>query len=151
MIKHSILLSSILLVVLFQSCRTGNNSGVQQDTVFTTSSYMAIDGKDTAIMTLKSGNEVVSGKLVFRFSNKEANDGFVRGAFKKDTLFVDYSFRKGTKQIVYKNPLAFLKKDGQLILGIGKMENMFGRTYFRKDIPIDFYEGRFTFAPVPNQ
>jgi len=151
MIKNSILLSSVMLTVFFQSCETGNNSGTQKDTVFTTSNYIAIDGRDTATITLKTGNDVVTGKLIFRMYNKEDNDGFVRGAFKKDTLFVDYSFRKGTNRIVYKNPMAFLKKNGQLILGIGKMENMFGRTYFRKDIPIDFYEGRFTFTPVPSQ
>lgn len=150
MIKNSILCSALILLSL-QSCQTGGNSTVQKDTVFSTSSYIAVDGKDTALLTLKTGNNVVKGKLLFKFYQKESNDGSIRGAFRNDTLFVDYSFTKGANKVVYKNPLALLKKDGQLILGVGKMENTFGRTYFRKDIPIDFNEGRFTFASVPNQ
>jgi len=151
MMKNLIPFCCVIVIGLFQSCKTGNSSTTQKDTVFTTSNYMAIDGKDTALMNLEISNEIVKGKLILKLYNKEDNDGFVSGAFKNDTLFVDYSFRVGNKKIVYKNPLAFLKKDGLLTLGVGKMENMFGRTYFRKDIPIDFYEGRFKFGPVPIQ
>jgi hypothetical protein len=151
MIRKPILLSSLLLIGLLQSCETGNNHLKQQDTVFTRSAFIAIDGKDTARLNLKTGNEIVEGKLVIKHYNKVNNDGFLRGSFKGDTLYADYSFRKGTNKVIYKNPLAFLRKDGKLILGVGTLENMFGRTYFRKDKPIEFDEGRFTFTPVADR
>jgi len=151
MIRKSIFISCALLMVALQSCQTGTDSSAQKDTVFTKSDFIAVDGRDTAIMNLRTGNDIVEGKLVLKLYNQEDNDGFVRGSFKKDTLFVDYSFRKGAKKIIYKNPLAFLKRNGELVLGVGKMESMFGRTYLRKDVPIEFYQGRFTFKPVPIQ
>jgi hypothetical protein len=151
MIRKPIFISSFLLIGLLQSCETGNSHVKQQDTVFTESAFIAIDGQDTARLNLKTGNEVVKGKLVITHDNKVNNDGFLRGSFRGDTLYADYSFRKGTNKVIYKNPLAFLKKDGKLILGVGTLENMFGRTYFRKDRPIEFDEGRFIFTRVADR
>jgi len=151
MIKFPILLSAITVAALLQGCQSGNTTDNKTDTVFTASNYIAVDGKDTALLSLQSGKGVVKGKLLINLYNKEDNDGYVRGAYKGDTLFVDYTFRKGAKTIVYKNPLALLMQNGKLVLGVGKMESVFGRTYFRKDIPIEFYEGRFTFTPLPSQ
>lgn len=112
--------------------------------------YMAIDETDTARMTIRPGlNNKITGDLVINYKAKGKNDGAFVGAYKGDTLFVDYTFKIGTtNSTVYKNPLAFLKKDGKLILGVGQIETSVGKSYFVKGKPINFDKGRFTFATV---
>ncbi|MNH42269.1 hypothetical protein D3C79_1039360 [compost metagenome] len=83
---------------------------------------------------------------MINYIDKGKNEGIVAGAYKGDTLFVDYTFKIGTEnKTMYKNPLAFLKKDGKLILGVGQIETSMGKSYFVKGKPIDFEKGRFTF------
>lgn len=111
---------------------------------------MAIDGKDTADLSIKTMNSgKVKGKLVINYAEKGKNDGEIAGAYSGDTLFVDYTFKIGNEnKTIYKNPLAFLSKDGKLILGVGQIETTLGRSYFVKGKPISFDKGRFTFAPA---
>nr|WP_233174105.1 hypothetical protein [Pedobacter sp. ASV19] len=99
------------------------------------------------IKTLSTGK--IAGKLVINYLDKGKNDGVVEGNFKGDTLFVDYTFKIGTSNpTIYKNPLAFLKKDGKLVMGVGQIETSLGKSYFVKGKPINFDKGRFVFAPV---
>ena len=75
--------------------------------------------------------------------------GVIKGEFRGDTLFVDYTFHEGTKENkVFNNPMAMLKKDNQLILGNGKILTYLGRSYFAKDTPIDFDRVKYKFTPV---
>lgn len=131
--------------LFLQSCSSGNGPKAAADTAFVKSCYLSVDGKDTAVMTIKTFSKTIEGNLVFNFYKKDKNNGNIKGAFRGDTLFVDYGFQVGSKESWYKNPLVFLKKDGKLIMGIGKMQTTMGKTYFRKDVPIDFSMGRFTF------
>ena len=108
--------------------------------------YIAIDGADTAYLDLRLSTTNVDGDLLIKYADKAHNKGTVSGKFSGDTLFVDYTFNVGeTKSPTYKNPLAFLKKDKQLILGVGVIETSYGRSYFVKDKPINFEKGKFTF------
>lgn len=138
--------------VLF-SCNQGGTeqtSANATDSLINEQCFVAVDGVDTAnfnIKTLSSGK--VSGDLTINFKEKGKNDGKVEGKFKGDTLFVDYTFKIGLEnKTIYKNPLAFLKKDGKLILGVGQIQTTLGRSFFVKGKPISFEKGRFTFAPV---
>ena len=148
--KRLTILPLALLLITVYSCNQNGGSNVKNkaDSSFTTACYVAADGQDTAHLTLKNYKTKTEGDLIINYAKKDKNDGVVRGTFKGDTLFVDYTFRIGNKGYWYKNPLALLKKDGKLFLGVGKMETMLGKTYFRKDIPIDFSAGKFVFAPV---
>jgi hypothetical protein len=139
-----------LPLFLLQSCSgpshdMGNLPYSGTDTLFKTSCYMAIDGKDTARMVLKSFDRGVKGKLLISYHNKDKDEGDFKGYYKGDTLLVDYGFRVGSKTTWYKNPLAFLKQNDQLLMGIGDMQNRWGRTYFVRGRPIDFRKGRFIF------
>lgn len=155
--KKSPLYLALLAVPLVYSCtQTGNKTTekadtavtVKTDTLFEKQCFVAIDGKDTADLKLKTSEGKVTGTLVINYSEKGKNDGQIAGAYKGDTLFVDYTFKIGkTNQTIYKNPLALLKKDGKLILGVGQIETTLGRSYFVKGMPIRFDKGRFTFAP----
>ncbi len=109
---------------------------------------MAVDETDTAHLSLnylKSGK--ITGSLLIKYLDKGKNDGLLDGKFKGDTLFVDYTFKIGTEnKTVYKNPLAFLKKDGKLILGVGQIETYLGKSFFAKDKPINYDKVRFIFS-----
>ncbi|MGY0041555.1 hypothetical protein [Pedobacter sp. NJ-S-72] len=147
--KNFIITCTILLTsTVLYSCSHDNGSKKTIEKPTSTTCYMAMDGKDTARMNLNYFGKKIKGTLVVNYDKKDNNHGEFEGAFKGDTLFVIYNFKIGKGSIGYRNPLAFLKKDGKLIMGIGKMANAMGRTYFDKDVPLDFGQGRFTYVPV---
>jgi len=148
--KTSILISMTLASAALYSCSQNNGAtGKKQEKPLSTTCYIAVDGQDTAKMELNQFSKNMGGNLVINFAKKDNNNGEIEGEFKGDTLFVDYTFKVGKDKQAHKNPLAFLKKDGKLIMGVGKMESTLGRTYFKKGEPIDFSKGRFTFISVP--
>ncbi|MEQ7800808.1 hypothetical protein ABDJ41_13460 [Pedobacter sp. ASV1-7] len=146
--KNPILYLSFLALPLIFSCnQTEQKSAELKDSAIHKECFIAIDGKDTANLELETfeGGKI-TGHLLINYVDKGKNDGILAGAYKGDTLFVDYTFKIGTEnKTMYKNPLAFLKKDGKLILGVGQIETSMGKSYFVKGKPIDFEKGRFTF------
>jgi hypothetical protein len=111
--------------------------------------YVAVDGTDTAYLDLNIlENGKIDGNLLIKFADKPQNKGIIAGKFSGDTLFVDYSFTLGDAEApIYKNPLAFLKRDKQMVLGVGQIETTLGKSYFVKGQPINFERGKFTFEP----
>lgn len=152
--KNSIFyLPSVAVILFLFSCNQNNNktSAVTDDNsadaVLKNECFVSADKLDSAFLdlkTLKSGK--VKGNLVFTFVEKDKNHGEVEGVFKGDTLYVDYTFKIGPSATIYKNPLALLKKDGKLILGVGQIETSLGKSYFVKGKSINFDKGRFTFS-----
>lgn len=150
--KTALYLAIIAMPFLF-SCNQGNNSGqseatVKADSLAIKECFVAIDGKDTADLSFKTLTDgKIAGHLTINYNEKGKNDGEIEGKFHGDTLFVDYTFKIGNEnKTIYKNPLALLKKDGKLFLGVGQIQTTLGRSFFVKDKPIDFEKGRFTFA-----
>lgn len=156
--KNSGLYLSFLVLPLMFSCTQSDNKTSElkdslaavTDTVVKKECFVAIDAKDTAKLTIsKMEDGKINGHLVINYIDKGKNDGEISGAYRGDTLFVDYTFKIGTSnKTEYKNPLAFLKKEGKLILGVGQIETNLGRSYFVPGKPISFEKGRFTFAPA---
>lgn len=156
--KSSLFYLSFLALPLMLSCNQSGSKdpgskdslNASADTVGSKQCYIAVDVKDTAEFSFNNFKDgKVAGHLVFNYLNKGKNDGEISGVFRGDTLFADYTFKIGTvNKTIYKNPLAFLKKDGNLILGVGQIETSLGRSYFVKGKPISFDKGRFTFKPV---
>lgn len=148
----------VLAISLIFSCSQGENKSSAMtdsltsamDTTGNKTCLLAIDEKDTATLTLQETSAgKVKGRLLISYHDKAKNDGEISGAYKGDTLFVDYTFKIGeANKTIYKNPLAFLKKDKQLLLGVGQIETTLGRSYFVKGKPISFDKGRFIFATV---
>ena len=155
--KTGLYLSFLALPLIFSCSQSGNKSSelkdsltVTADTIAKKACFVAIDAKDTANLILnESDKDKITGHLVINYVGKGKNDGEISGEYKGDTLFVDYTFKIGTtNKTQYKNPLAFLKKDGKLVLGVGQIETTMGRSYFVKGKPISFEKGRFTFSPT---
>lgn len=112
--------------------------------------YQALYESDTVdlkINTLKDGK--VNGNMVMKILDMPKKTGKISGKFSGDTLFVDYTFYQGVyDKKIFKNPMAFLKKGNELILGSGKIETYLGRSYFSKDKPIDFEKVKYRFTTV---
>jgi len=112
--------------------------------------YVAVDQKDSAFLNLITyGKAKLKGNLVIRHSGRPMNTGHFFGEVKGDTLFLTYHFYKGMDSSKrYTNPLALLKTQDTLILGTGHILHKLGRSYFDKNVPVNFRKGRFHFGIV---
>lgn len=111
--------------------------------------YKALYEKDTIelkVNTLSTGK--ITGDMVMKVFNKAEKVGTIAGEFRGDTLFADYSFVSGKDKAIYKNPMALLKRNNELILGNGKIETYLGASYFAKGQPIDFDNVKYKFIVV---
>jgi hypothetical protein len=151
---RNLILPCVLLACIgLQSCKNNENqkeveaAKAEAEKVVSTECYQAIYEKDTVelkLNTLKNGK--LNGNMIMRIAPSTVRTGEVAGEFHGDTLFVDYSFiDTANKNTKFKNPMAFLKKDKQLILGNGTMQTTMGVTYLVKDKPIDFERVKYKF------
>jgi len=153
--KRTVIYTLLAAMPLVYSCgqnteKSNSGTAAKQDSLFKNECYTAVEAKDKADLMLKihEGKDV-TGNLVINYFEKGKNDGVISGAYRGDTLFVDYTFKIGTENpTVYKNPLAFLKRGDSLILGVGQIETSMGRSYFVKGKPIRFDRSKFIFGPV---
>lgn len=153
--KNLSLLCSLVLCVGLASCKKEQNDVIestklQDEKPITTTCYKSIYENDTidlTVGTLKNGK--ITGDMVMKLENMPEKIGNITGEFRGDTLFADYSFIQGKNdKVKFKNPMAFLKQDNQLILGSGKIETYMGRSYFVKGTPIDFEKVKYKFTTV---
>ena len=140
----------------FLSCKknedpkVGKANQVQTEKPISVQCYKALYEQDTIDLkmnTLKNGK--ISGDMVMKFFNMPKKVGKIAGEFRGDTLFASYTFIQGANEkITYKNPMAFLKRGNELILGNGKIQTTMGASYFVKGSPIDFERVKFKFITV---
>lgn len=150
-LKH--LAVAFLSLPLMYSCGQGGNQETKKesskiaDTV--KQCYTSAYEGDSATLNLNIIDSTkVEGSLVINYAEKPKNDGIVRGEFKGDTLFVDYTFKIGEGKTEFSNPLALLKQADSLKMGVGQIETSYGRSYFVKGKPINFERGKFSFIPT---
>ncbi|MCC9073677.1 hypothetical protein LNQ49_19025 [Flavobacterium sp. F-65] len=151
--KNLVLSFMLVSCIGLQSCKKNeaqkeaDAAKLEAESVVSFQCYKAVYEKDTVdlkLNTLKNGK--ISGDLVMKVDGAPQKHGGIIGEFKGDTLFVDYTFIEGTnKNKTFKNPMAFLKREKQLILGNGSMETYLGRTSFTKGKPIDFDRVKYKF------
>lgn len=145
-----LLMAALPFAYACNESKTSTSSKTKTDSVVNESCYAAAFEKDSAaiiVKTLASGK--VAGSLLIKYADKPQNNGKIDGKFSGDTLYVDYRFNTGNDTTkAFTNPLAFLKKDGKLIMGVAQIETTLGRSYFVKGKPIDYTAGKFTFEAV---
>lgn len=84
--------------------------------------YRGILNKDTVTMSLQlKGSEVTSGKLHYKFFEKDNNEGELVGLIKGDTLFATYTFTSEGASTV--REVAFLKKGNTYTEGYGEIHD----------------------------
>lgn len=142
----------LFIIIGFASCNKKQSQSSTEEQILEEKPvgvhcYIACFEKDTIdlkINTLKDGK--ISGIMDMKLLNMPIKTGKIAGKFRGDTLFVDYSFIQGTNEkVVFKNPMAFLKKQNGLILGNGKVETYLGTSYFAKGEKIDFENVKYKF------
>ncbi len=154
--KNLVLPCLLVICIGFQSCKNEEKqkeaeaAKAEGEKIVSSECYKAIYEKDTLdlkLNTLKNGK--LSGDLIMKVAPATVRTGEVAGEFHGDTLFVDYTFKdSANKDKTFKNPMALLKKDKQLILGNGTMQTTMGVTYLVKDKPIDFVSVKYKFDPT---
>ncbi|MBC6109988.1 hypothetical protein ACFOG5_07555 [Pedobacter fastidiosus] len=152
--KRSIIYLALISIPFVFACNQSNKSSAdsaeKSDSVTNQTCYASSFEKDSAAMIVKTySSGRVKGSLLIKYGSKPENNGLIEGNFKGDTLYVNYRFNTGGDTTnVFTNPLAFLKKDGKLIMGVGQIETTLGRSYFVKGKPINYVAGKFTFNEV---
>lgn len=142
-----------LAVIGFASCKQNQEPQTVKpvapvENISTTDCYTAVYESDTVALqmnTLENGK--IAGNMTMRLENMPVKEGKIAGEFRGDTLFADYTFTQGAnKQVTFRNPMAFLKKGEQLVLGNGQIETTLGASHFVKGKPIDFERVKYKFA-----
>lgn len=151
--KNLILPCLLVICIGFQSCKNEEKqkeaeaAKAEGEKIVSTDCYKAIYEQDTIdlkLNTLKNGK--LTGDMVMKVAPSTVRTGEVAGEFHGDTLFIDYTFKdSANKDKIFKNPMALLKRDKQLILGNGTMQTTMGVTYLVKDKPIDFDRVKYKF------
>lgn len=152
--KNLLICCVLLGCIGLESCskkqNDGNTSPEPIEKPMRVDCYKALYEEDTIdlkINTLKNGK--ISGDMVMRIANMSPKVGEIIGEFRGDTLFAAYTFTEGAnKKVTFKNPMAFLKRGKELILGNGKIETTMGASYFIKGEPIDFDNVKYKFTTV---
>lgn len=151
--KNLIPFCLLLVCFGFESCNKSQKKANDQAPIekpISVKCYKALYEQDTIeleINTLK--NKKITGNMVMKIIDMPKKVGKIAGEFHGDTLFVAYTFIQGANdKVTFKNPMAFLKKGDELILGKGKIETYMGASYFAKGSPIDFDRVKYKFTAV---
>ena len=108
--------------------------------------YQAISGGDTAWLSIDTSKKIINGLLTFNYvDKKEKYEGQFKGEMYGDTLRGHYDFKINKAERWNRNPVAFLKRDGKLTMGVGKFMLIMGSAHFDNLVPIDYSKGRFVF------
>ena len=149
--KYSFLVLS-LAAIMIASCNNEPKKSTEiptvEDTVKTvenkimipaSSCYTSITGKDTVTLKVEIFPNVVTGKLSYKFYQKDSNKGEFDGKFHGDTLLADYKFmsegKLSTRQVI------FLIKNNVAREGYGKMEEKNGKMVFKDMKGVSFASG----------
>ncbi len=149
-----VMIASAVLMGFFLSCKkektetevpVTQESNAAKETV-SEECYLGILKKDTVSMSLNiKANQVSSGKLSFKFFEKDKNVGSLIGELKGDTLFADYTFMsEGVSSI---RQVAFLKKGNTYTEGYGDIEENNGKTIFKNTKQLKF-DGKIVLSKV---
>ena len=154
--RNLVLSCLILPLIALQSCKNDEKQKAAEaakadgEKILSIQCYQATyenDIIDLKLNTLKNGK--INGTMLMKVVDTPERTGEITGEFHGDTLFADYTFHDATnKNNKFKNPMAFLKKDKQLILGNGTMQTTMGVTYLVKDKPIDFERVKYKFVSI---
>ncbi|RZL45216.1 MAG: hypothetical protein EOP00_17925 [Pedobacter sp.] len=110
--------------------------------------YMAIDKGDTAWLNIDTTGRRVNGLFAMSYGGVKRYDGQIKGTINGDTLKTHYDFKVNKVDKWYRNPVAFLKKENKLIMGVGEIVMVWGSGFFDEKVPIDYDKGRFVFEKV---
>lgn len=148
------MLGLLSIALGFQSCKNKDADKTEDTTVMAKTlskeCFKAVyeaDTLDLQINTLEGGK--ISGTMDMNIANMPKKSGELVGEFSGDTLYASYTFTQGAnKKVTFKNPMAFLKRGTELILGNGQIATSMGASYFVKGTKIDYDNVKYKFSPI---
>lgn len=137
---RTVIISAACLLLSVVSC---NNEAINehQQKVF----YHAVNKSDTAKLSIELTDKVFEGQFEINHHGMYKDSGDVNGVVKGDTLKGTFHYQSYGVEKWYRIPIALLKKNEQLIMGVGSMEIYMNMTFFSKKTPIDYLHPQFTF------
>lgn len=143
--QHLFLTAALVLSTLFFACQQNTPKEKVMDKSKTVC-YQSISGKDTAWLSIDTSEKVINGLLTFNYvDKKERFEGQFKGEMYGDTLKGHYDFKINKAEKWNRNPVAFLKREGKLTMGVGQFMLIMGSAHFDNLVPIDYDKGRFVF------
>lgn len=108
-------------------------------------SYVAIKDRDTASLSLMITGSLFKGKYEINYHGSHKDSGDVKGRIKGDTLLGDYFFQHYGMEKWHRAPIALLKRNQKLVMGVGSTETFLSKSYFKKGTVIDYDHVKFIF------
>lgn len=134
-------LFSILLLSLLCGCAKEKRFKEKK------SFYRAINGKDTAFLSISLTQTHFTGMYEIRYGTLGKDSGDIRGKISGDTLIGLYNYKTygGNNNIV---PIALLRKGNKILWGKGLALSYMNIHYFSHDTPIDYDNSKFVFEEI---
>lgn len=133
----------LLTAVSINGCKEELSIEQQMDPK-TTVCYTSVSGRDTAWLRLDTSQ--VIGLFEMNYPQKEQRYlGQFKGLKSGDTIKGHWDFKVNNLDKWHRNPVAFLKKDDGLVMGVGKIIMVWGGPHFDDQTPIDYQKGKFVF------
>jgi hypothetical protein len=145
----------VVIISVFVSCKKEkereempiSTGEIVVEKPFSKECYIFTTKRDTVSMTLNiKGNLIATGKLSYKFFEKDKNEGDLAGQIRGDTLVADYTFMsEGVSSI---RQVAFLKKGNTFAEGYGDVvDDNKGKVTF-KDLKKIKFDGKMVLAKV---
>jgi hypothetical protein len=108
--------------------------------------YAYISAKDTVRLTLTTTQPTVTGRLSYRYFEKDRNEGTIRGTMYGDTLRAEYTFQ--SEGVASVREVAFLRRGTGFVEGYGDVVERGGATVFKRVSALQFTSTQ-PLVPVP--
>lgn len=102
--------------------------------------YQYTGNRDTIDLKLIMVGEAITGTLVYKLFEKDANRGTIQGRMKSDILLADYTFMAEGKRSV--RQVAFKLSDKTMLEGFGDMEDSNNGFVFKNPGSLQFNNNR---------
>lgn len=142
-LMHGIIIVCTIAVFAVAGCNNERVSSKETKLL-----YRAINKDDTANLNVILKDKEFYGQYEINYHGDFKDSGDVNGIVKGDTLLGTYHYQHYGIQEWYRIPIALLKKNHKLMMGVGSMEIYMNMTFFTKSIPIDYQHPMFIFEKV---
>ncbi len=127
-----------LVLVIGVACTTGGgtNEGETTEPDINPDCYLFTQARDTIELSIVPNDTTVTGRLEFRFFEKDKSYGSIEGEMRGDTLFANYTFT--SEGLLSHRQVAFLRKGNTFVLGSGEIANAGNTDVFKNKSAIEF-------------